>query len=87
MNPVDEACKLGLEIDHLILKVEVLVSDVTAGLGQAAKVAEERVVLGLKADIVSADLRLDELGDEGKLIVVHGGELDNDRDSSDERRW
>lgn len=87
MNPVDEACKLGLEIDHLILKVEVLVSNVTAGLGQAAKVTEERVVLSLKAHVVSTDLRLDELGDEGKLIVVHGGKLDNDRDSSHERRW
>ena len=87
MDPVDEACKLGLEIDHLILEVEVLVSDVTAGLGHTTKVAEERVVLSLKAVVVSADLRLDELGDEGKLIVVHGGELDNDRDSSHERRW
>lgn len=86
MDPVDETSELRLEIGDLVLEVEILVSDIATGLGDTTDIFDEFLVAESQAFVVSTDGRSDEFSDESELIVVHGGEIENERECSAERR-
>lgn len=63
--------------------------DIPTGLGDTTDILDEFTVAGNQALVVSTDGRSDEFSEKGEIVLIngaHGGELENDRDSSSERR-